>query len=126
MLRMEKINTLIKRELSMMIQFGEIKDPRVKMVTIQQVEVSKDLQHCHVKFSVLNDDPKSVEEVTEGLNRSSGYVRKLIGERVHMRYIPQFKFFFDKGIIHAAQVDKVLEELKQLPKAKEKNDESMA
>lgn len=121
MLRMEKVNQLIKRELSLMIQFGEIKDPRVKFVTIQNVDVSKDLQHAHVKFSILSDDPKVIQAATEGLNKSSGYVRKLIAERVSMRYIPQFQFFFDKGVMYVSQVEKALEEVRQLKKAEDAN-----
>ncbi len=126
MLRMEKVNALIKRELGVMIQFGEIKDPRVSLVTIQSVDVSRDLQHAHVKFSVLSDDPKVIQEATEGLNKCAGFVRKLIAQRVAMRYIPEFKFFFDKGVMYAEQIERALDEVKQITKSKESSDENVA
>ncbi len=126
MLRMEKVNAMIKRELGVMIQFGEIKDPRVSLVTIQNVDVSRDLQHAHVKFSVLSDDAKVIQSATEGLNNCAGFVRKTIAQRVALRYTPEFKFFYDKGILYAEQVNRALDEVKQLPKAKESADESMA
>jgi ribosome-binding factor A len=110
-MRMEKVNALIKRELGNMILFGDIHDPRVSLVTIMSVDVSKDLQHAHVKFSVLKDDPKLIENAIEGLESSRGFIRKMIGQRLKLRYTPEFKFKFDKGVQYAAQIDMTLAEI---------------
>lgn len=123
MVRMEKVNELIKRELGIMIQFGEIKDPRVSLVTIQNVDVSKDLQHARVRFSILSDDQKVIDAATEGLNHCSGFIRKRIAEKVSLRYTPQFQFYYDKRVIYAQQIDQALEEVKRLQKAKDIDDE---
>ena len=112
-MRIEKVNEQIKREISNMIQFGDIKDPRVHFVTILNVDVSKDLQHARVRFSILSDDPKVIKNTTEGLNSCSGFIRKLISQRLAMRYTPAFQFIFDKGVQHAARIEATLEEIKR-------------
>ncbi len=111
--RVERVNELIKREISHMIKFGDIKDPRVSLVTIMSVEVSKDLQHAWVKFSVLSDDPAVIKNATDGLNSCRGFIRKLIGQRLVTRYTPEFQFIFDQSIQYAARIDAALEEIKK-------------
>lgn len=112
--RIEKVNEFIKREISNMLLLGEIKDPRVKLVTIQSVDTSKDLQHARVKFSVLSDKPQDIQQAGEGLNSSRGFIRRLIAERVDLRYTPEIQFIFDKGVQYMAAVDERLEEIKKL------------
>ena len=116
-MRMEKVNSAIKRELANIILLGEVRDPRISFVTILNVDVSKDLQHARVRFSVLADTPEKINEAKAGFESGKGYIRKLISQRVAMRYTPEFQFIYDKGIKHAADVDKVLEEIKHLKKA---------
>ncbi len=116
-MRIEKVNSSIKRELANIILLGEIHDPRISFVTIINVDVSKDLQHAKVKFSVLADTPEKINAAKAGFESCRGYIRKLISQRVVLRYTPEFQFIYDKGIKHAAVVDKVLEEIKKLKPA---------
>ena len=111
-MRIEKVNQVIKREVGNMILLGEINDPRVKLVTIVSADVSKDLQHARIKFSVLSDDPNVIKNAIKGMDSARGFVRKTIASRVVLRYIPEFQFIFDKGIQHAAKIDATLEEIK--------------
>jgi len=112
--RIEKVNQMIKREISSMLMLGEVKDPRVHFVTIISADVSKDLQYARIRFSMLSDDPKDIKSTTEGLNSCSSYIRKLLGQRIEMRYTPQIHFIYDKGVQYAVQVDLKLEEIKKL------------
>ena len=123
MARIEKVNKLIKRELGTLILSGEIRDPRVSFVTITEVEVSKDLQHAWVKFSLLSDKPEDIAQAVEGLNNSRGYIRKLISQRAELRYTPEFKFVYDKGILHSVQMEKALDEIKKLNTGEESANE---
>ena len=116
-MRIEKVNSSIKRELANIIQLGEVRDPRISFVTILNVDVSKDLQHARVRFSVLADTPEKIKAAIAGFESGRGYIRKLISQRAPLRYTPEFQFIYDKGIKHAADVDKVLEEIKQLKTA---------
>ena len=113
-MRIERINALIKRELSNMILLGDINDPRVKLATIVNVDVSKDLHYARVRFTVLNDDPQVIKSAIDGFNSGSGYIRKTIAARLSLRYTPEFQFIYDKSIQHAAQIDATLEEIKKI------------
>ena len=116
MVRMEKVNQQIKREIGNMIQYGDINDPRLTFVTITQVECSKDLQHARVGFSVLSNDRKEIQKVQEGLSSARGFIRKLIGQRVRLRYTPEIVFFHDDSLSYASKIDETLEEIKKIPK----------
>ncbi len=107
--RIEKVNQSIKREIGNIVLM-EMKDPRLEFVTITHVEVSKDLQHSKVYFSVLGTNVQ-VKKAQEALDNARGFIRKLIGERIRMRYTPEFQFIFDKSIEYGARIETTLEEI---------------
>lgn len=111
--RMDRLNQLFKREISQMILLGEIHDPRVHFVTITFADVSKDLSVAHIGFSVLSDNPDMIKGVQEGLRSASGHVRRLIGERVSIRHIPEIKFVYDATIATSVRMTKTLEEIRK-------------
>ena len=111
--RMDRINQFCKREISSMILMGEIKDPRIKSVTITFADVSKDLSFARVGFSVLTDDPAEIKSVQQGLDSASGRVRFLLGERMTLRHIPQVKFVYDRTIADTAHMAQVFDELER-------------
>ena len=113
-MRIEKVNSSIKRELALMLELGEISDPRISFVTIMNVDVSKDLQHARVKFSTLSDVPADIKAAVKGFESCRGYIRKLISQRLALRYTPEFQFIYDKSVKYAADIDKALEEIKEL------------
>ena len=116
-MRIEKVNSSIKRELGAMLELGEINDPRISFVTIMNVDVSKDLRHARVKFSTLSDDPKDIKAAVQGFESSRGFIRKLISQRLALRLTPEFQFIYDKSVKYAADVDRALEEIKKLQPA---------
>ncbi|MEI8011307.1 MAG: 30S ribosome-binding factor RbfA, partial [Candidatus Omnitrophota bacterium] len=109
--RMDRINQFIKREISQMMLLGEIRDPRVIGVTITYVDVSKDLSWAHVGFSILSDDPEAIRRVQGGLDSARGMVRRLIGQRVTIRHIPEVKFVYDNTIAQGVHMTKLFNEL---------------
>ncbi len=109
--RMERVNEQMKREISQMLR-QDFQDPRLTLVTILGVEVSKDLQHAVVYYSVLGDEAK-VTELGEVLERLKGYIRKLVGQRVRMRYTPELRFEYDRSILHSARIEQTLSEIKE-------------
>ncbi len=116
-MRIEKVNSSIKRELANIIHLGDVRDPRISFVTIINVDVSKDLQHARVRFSTLTDDPKGIQAAIDGFESSKGYIRRLISQRVPLRYTPEFQFIYDKSVKYAAQIDQILNEVHQLKPA---------
>ncbi len=123
MVRMEKVNQQIKKEIGIMIQYGEIKDPRLTFVTITYVDCSKDLRYARVGFSVLSTNRKEIQKVQEGLSSARGFVRKLIGERVRLRYTPEIVFIHDNSLEYSSKIDQTLEEIKNTRKEGESKNE---
>ena len=109
--RIEKVNQLMKREISLILQ-QEFQDPRLTFVTILSVEVSRDLQHAHIYYSVLGDE-KQIGQVSKILKQLSSYIRKLVGQRVRLRYTPEVLFIYDNTIQHTAQLEQTFEEIHQ-------------
>ncbi len=107
--RTKRVNEMIKREISVML-LEEIRDPRLKFVTITDVKVSKDLQHAKVLYSFLGNDRQGVEEALE---KAKGFIRLLVGQRVVMRYTPEIQFYYDKSIEHSDRIEQTLEEIKR-------------
>ena len=108
--RIERINQGLKREISEIIHM-ELRDPRLEFVTITCVEVTRDLQHAKVYYSVLGT-PEKLETVKECFERAKGYIRKLVGERIKMRYTPELNFIFDRSFEYAMRIDDELKKMK--------------
>ena len=99
----------IKRELSAMLR--ELKDPRIsKLLSIVRVEVSGDLSHCKVNVSAIEGFEKTKESV-EGLTSASGFIRRELTNRLHLRKCPEMKFIADDSIEHSAQISKLINDV---------------
>ena len=103
----------ISRETSELLING-IRDERVHqgMVSITGVEVSGDLQHCKIFVSVLAD-ASAREEVMDGLQAASGYLRGELGRRLQMRRAPEVVFQLDRGLEKGTSVLNLLGELER-------------
>ena len=96
--RVERVAALIRRETSELLING-IRDERVHqgMVSITDVEVSGDLQHCRIFVSIFGEQ-NDRNDVLEGLKAASGYLRGELGRRLQMRRAPEVVFQLDRGI----------------------------
>ena len=99
----------IKRELSLLIR--ELKDPRIsKMLSIIRCEVSGDLSHCKVNVSALEGEAATKESI-KGLNSASGFLRRELSNRLHLRKCPELHFIADGSIAYSAKINHILKEL---------------
>jgi ribosome-binding factor A len=96
----------MQRELAELVQ-RELKDPRLGMVTISAVEVSRDLSTAKVYVSVLGSS-QSREESLAGLSSASGFLRRELGRRIKIRHIPELRFFYDSSIEKGAEMDALI------------------
>lgn len=99
--RPQRVAAQIQRELAQLVQF-EVKDPRVGLVTISAVEVSRDLSHAKVYITML--DQSDVSDALEGLNSASGYLRHSLGKRMALRIVPTLKFVYDASVEQGANL----------------------
>jgi ribosome-binding factor A len=100
--RSRRIAEQIQRELSDVIRL-ELKDPRVGMVTITDVEVSQDYSHAKIFFTLLGDAGK-IAETTTGLERAAGFLRSELAHRLKLRIVPQLQFKYDVSVEHLSRL----------------------
>lgn len=112
--RADRVADAVKRSLATLIQ-QEINDPRVGMVNINDVTVTRDLAiaKIYVTFIGHNDDAQCVDG-TVALNKASGYLRSLLSKQMSLRTTPKLQFFYDKTPIRgqalSSLIDKALAE----------------
>ena len=107
--RTDRVADHLRRELATLIQF-EMRDPRLGMVSVTDVEVSKDLSHARVFFTVLDANSRSeATEVTEALNRAAGFMRTQLSKASSMRMVPQLRFYFDSSVGHSRHMEQLIE-----------------
>ena len=107
----------LKRELSVLLR--EVKDPRVsRMLSVIRCEVSDDLSHCKVNVSALEGEAATKESI-KGLNSASGFLRKEIANRLHLRKCPELHFIADGSIAYSAKINEILHELDETDSGEE-------
>ncbi len=94
--RTKRVGDQIQRDLAQLIQ-QQIKDPRVGMVTVTAVEVSKEYERARV-FVTTFGDSEATKETVDALNQASGYLRRQLGSRLTVRRVPQLSFVHDVSI----------------------------
>ena len=98
------------REVVGMAVLTQIKDPRVRDVTVTYVEVSPDLRHARVNVSVMGDEAKQ-KLCLRGLESATGFLQRKVGDRIDTKYTPRIVFKLDKGVKHSLEVARILDEL---------------
>lgn len=109
----------IKREVSVIVA-NEMKDPRLGMITITDVEVSNDLSWAKVYFSTLGDEEER-EKNLEALNKAKGFIRSELAKRIKVRHTPEISFKYDPSLEQGAKMDALLKTLQ--PQSKEGSDD---
>jgi ribosome-binding factor A len=97
--RTARVADHLQRELAGLIQ-REVRDPRVGMVSITGVDVSRDLRHAKVHYTALDVEgaDKDAGELTAVLNKATGFLRSQLSRDSSMRSVPQLRFYFDASV----------------------------
>lgn len=112
MSRQERVAEAIKKEVSIIIH-DELKDPRLGFVTITGAEVTHDLRQAKIFFSVLGKE-EDYQKTKEALNSALGFIRRLVGQRIRLRFVPEIIFKEDRSSEYSIRIQEVLEEIKGL------------
>ncbi|CAB0149596.1 30S ribosome-binding factor [Pseudidiomarina piscicola] len=107
--RTERVGQQYQREIALILQ-REIKDPRVAMVTVSAVEVSRDLAYAKVFITFMQDDDEQVKQGLKVLNAASGFVRSMLGKRVRARIVPELRFVHDPSLNEGIRMSKLVDE----------------
>lgn len=90
----------------------EIRDPRLRAVTLTGVKVSKDLRRARVFFSLLGERPERGEAL-KGLQSASGFIRGKLSQEIKLRFVPTIEFIYDDTEEAAQRIDALLDEVKK-------------
>jgi ribosome-binding factor A len=110
------------REVVSMAIITDLKDPRIRDVTVTMVEVTPDLRQAKVNVTVMGDETKQ-KLCLRGLQNSAGFLQQKVGRRIDTRYTPKLEFVIDKGLNNALAVTKILEEVLPAERAENGQDE---
>ncbi|MFN3920033.1 MAG: 30S ribosome-binding factor RbfA [Methylohalobius sp.] len=106
--RAQRVASQLKRELSDLIRF-EIKDPRLGWVTVDDVEVSRDLSVAKVYVSSLEEG--KLEDSLEVLNNAAPFLRRELGKRLKLRTIPELRFYRDTALESGFRITRLLDQI---------------
>ncbi len=104
--RTDRVAEQIQRELAELLR-QEVKDPRVKMITLTGVEVTRDYAHAKVFYTTLEGASKAVQE---GLERASGFLRSQLAHAMKLRITPQLHFVYDASVEYGAHLSQLIEQ----------------
>jgi len=95
--RAERVSDAVQQELAVLIR-DEVRDPRVGMVSVTDVDVSRDLAYAKIHVTFIGDHTqKEINEAMAALNGASGYLRKLLAASIKLRITPKLTFLFDES-----------------------------
>ena len=111
--RTQRVSHFLHEEVARLLQ-NTVRDPRVQKVNLTGVEVSRDLSHAKVFFTLMNDaSPEERAEVTAVLSKVSGFLRSELAKASAMRTVPRLSFRFDESVGRGRDMESLLREVRQ-------------
>lgn len=106
--RTRRIAEQIQRELADIVRL-ELKDPRVGLITLTDVEVSHDHEHAKVFFTLMGDQ-QQVADTLKGLQRAAGFLRRQLAHRMQLRIVPDIRFVYDTSVERGMDLSRLIDE----------------
>lgn len=119
--RSARVASQMQKELAIILQQG-IKDPRIGFITVNEVELSKDLATAKVYITALGADIEGQKNNITWLNDAAPYIRSEMGKRMRLRNVPYIKFYYDDSFEKGMRVSELLAEPKPQADAPEGDD----
>jgi ribosome-binding factor A len=108
--RADKVGDQMREEISKIL-LKELKDPRIGFVTITKVAVTDDLRNAKVYYSVFGGEQEK-EDSFQGLESATGYIKRELGRRMRLKYMPEITFLFDDSLEYGAHIEELLQAAK--------------
>jgi len=106
--RTDRIGAELRRELAEILR-GEVGDPRLRLITLQEVRVSRDLAHAKVYFTCFPSDEDGIKQECLLNGRLAGFLRRTLARRVRLRTIPRLRFVHDESISRGEHLSYLIE-----------------
>ena len=107
--RPKRVAELIRKEIAELLMRG-VKDPRIGFVSVMDVRMSPDLRYANVYVSLYGGE-KEKKSSLAGLHQSSGWIRRELGKRVRLRFVPEVRFFEDDSLDRVFRLEEVFREM---------------
>ncbi|GHB04147.1 30S ribosome-binding factor RbfA [Modicisalibacter luteus] len=121
--RTDRVADQLQQELAVLIQ-REIKDPRLGMVTVSGVSVSRDLGYADVYVTLLGDDDAGrIKENLAVLKRAAGFLRSQIAQRIKLRHVPELRFHYDESVARGHKLSSLIDQAVESDRARNDNDD---
>ena len=118
--RSDRVAQELKKEVAVILQ-REVKDPRIGMVTVSDVEVSRDLAYAKIFVTFLFDnDQEAINQGMKGLEKASPYIRSLVGKAMRLRIVPELRFIYDESLVEGMRMSNVVSNVIREDEAKHK------
>ncbi len=108
--RQKRLGGLLKETLAELIA-KRVKDPRLSLITITDVDITSDLGIAHVYFCMM--DQSKISDATKGLESAEGYLRRELKKELRLRKIPNLVFSYDKSLDYGLKIDGILDRIKE-------------
>ena len=110
--RIERVNTLIRREISELIQH-ELRDPRLdEFIAVTEVDTSPDLKYAKIYISCVGGQQQE-QKILGVLNSAAGFLRTALANKIRLRYTPELHFYWDNSIEHGDRILRLIDEVTQ-------------
>ena len=109
--RADRVADLIKKELSEIL-VKQVHDPRIGIITITGVKVSDDLRSARIFFVELGKNQCS-DDVKRGLQKAGGFLRRELGQKLRLRYVPELFFTYDPSFAYGERIEELIAEIHQ-------------
>lgn len=119
--RSDRVADAVQRLLAQIIP-SELRDPRVGMVNINDVDVARDLSLAKVYVTVVGGDEEACKQAAEVLNKAAGFLRSQISRELTMRSTPRLQFFYDFTAHQGGVLSGLIDQAIAADKAKHKDD----
>ncbi len=107
--RANRVAQQLHQEVAAIVR-GELKDPRVGLVTITGVDLTADYAYLTVHFSTLPDDREAIARTLAGLNAAAGFIRGQLGRRVRIHTTPEVRFVHDPSTAHGMAMSRLIDD----------------
>jgi ribosome-binding factor A len=108
--RATRVGDVLLKEMADLLM-RRVKDPRVKGITLTGVHVSNDLKHAKVYFSLIGDE-KEIVAAQQGLESAKGFIKREIGGRMELKYVPDIVFKYDPSLATGERMEKLFQKMK--------------
>ncbi|WP_282110331.1 30S ribosome-binding factor RbfA [Shewanella algicola] len=116
--RTRRIAQQLQQELAMVLQ-RDMKDPRIGFVTVNDVDVSRDLSYAKVFVTFFEEDIELVQQKVDALSAAAPYIRTLVAGRMKLRVMPELRFVYDSSLVEGMRMSNLVTQVINKDKAKQ-------